>query len=244
MAPGVHTLTFTHDTGTIVFDSLLLTEKEAFPSNAVLPDADRTGNGVVSYLCVAESDGYYDLAFAGEGGGYAFSVDGAACRSNNGKACVYLRRGLNYVDVQSDSPVSFTLAVSAETQTDRVFTLLPEDAVLNGSASVAQDKSQQTYLTGISSAGGAYANNDEGGAHDYNVDLVERYFTFSVNGRAQNVYCRNTYSWDTYKTVTFNVELNAGENEIVLTNSGDEKFNGQETFIPNIHRLSLNPVQS
>ena len=262
LAPGVHTLTFTHDTGTIVFDSLLLTEKEAFPSNAVLPDADRTGNGVVSYLCVAESDGYYDLAFAGEGGDYAFSVDGAACRSNNGKACVYLRRGLNYVDVQSDSPVSFTLAVFAETQTDRVFTLLPEDAVLNGSASVAQDKSQQTYLTGISSAGGGarwnvacdipgtyrvtvtYANNDEGGAHDYNVDLVERYFTFSVNGRAQNVYCRNTYSWDTYKTVTFNVKLNAGENEIVLTNSGDEKFNGQETFIPNIHRLSLNPVQS
>lgn len=269
LAPGTHTLTFTHDTGTIVLDSLVLSaavsgEPNVFPSTAVLPDADRSEDGVVSYLCVVDKDGYRELLFTGEAGDYTFSVDGAACASQNGKALVYLRKGLNYVDIQSDSPVTLQLGYDSSSGYGFAFTdfenplLAPE---LSGTAKLETDKSGNLYLTGISSSGGSarwtvsnnvpgtyrvtvtYANNDEGGVHDYNVDLVERYFTFSVNGRAQNVYCRNTYSWDTYKTVTFNVELDAGDNEIVLTNSGDEKFNGQETYIPHIRSITINPVQ-
>ena len=68
------------------------------------------------------------------------------------------------------------------------------------------------YIDGISSAVGeaefkvtvpesgsyrmtvAYANNDEGGVHSYNVDLIERYITVNAGGEAQTLWCRNTYS--------------------------------------------------
>lgn len=264
LTAGSHTLTFTHATGTIVFDSLVLSADGTFPAGAVLPDADRTGDGVVSYLCVAEQDGYYDFSLAGEAEDHAFSLDGAACQSSGGRARVYLRRGLNYVDISSETPVSLSMAYAAA-DTEGTILLEPLDAALSGGAAVQTAAGDfggnLKYLTGISSSGGralwnvsvntpgtyrvtvTYSNNDEGGAHDYNVDLIERYITFSVNGRAQDVYCRNTYSWDTHKTVTFNVQLDAGENEIVLTNSGSESFNGQETFIPHIYSITVNPVQ-
>ena len=51
----------------------------------------------------------------------------------------------------------------------------------------------------------AYSNNDEGGVHSYNVDLIERFITVDVNGETQNLWCRNTYSWNTVKTVIIKI---------------------------------------
>ena len=55
--------------------------------------------------------------------------------------------------------------------------------------------------------------------HPYNVDLVERYMQVSVNGgEPETVYFRNTYSWDSYRTVEVLVTLEEGENTIRFYN--------------------------
>ena len=75
-----------------------------------------------------------------------------------------------------------------------------------------------------------YANNLEGGYHAYNVDLIEALLTVSANGDSQDIFCRNTYSLYNYKTLTFNLKLNEGENTVRLSSSGNIRFNGNETF--------------
>ena len=89
-----------------------------------------------------------------------------------------------------------------------------------------------------------YANNSEGGYHAYNVDLIERYVSVETNGSEQDVFCRNTYSNYNYRTVTFNLLLNKGENEITFSNSGNTKFNNMETFAPLISTVTVNQVCS
>ncbi len=88
-----------------------------------------------------------------------------------------------------------------------------------------------------------YANNEEGGYHDYNVDLVERYISISVNGEKQgNYFFRSTYSWDNYKTKTIVLKLSEGENIITFTNDGSYSFNNKVTYAPDIGSISVNSV--
>ncbi len=88
-----------------------------------------------------------------------------------------------------------------------------------------------------------YANNEEGGYHDYNVDLVERYISISVNGEKQgNFFFRSTYSWDNYKTKTVILKLFSGENKISFTNDGSYSFNNKVTYAPNIAGITVNSV--
>ena len=111
------------------------------------------------------------------------------------------------------------------------------------------------YIDGISCEGGkatikinvpesgnyrmtvSYSNNDEGGVHSYNVDLIERYIT--VNN-TDKLWCRNTYSWDTVKTATINLELEEGENVITLTNDGSVIFNNTPSYAPHIYNVTVN----
>ena len=87
-----------------------------------------------------------------------------------------------------------------------------------------------------------YANNEEGGYHDYNVDLVERYITFTVNGENRgNYFFRSTYSWEHYKTKTVVLYLESGDNEIKLSNDGSYSFNNKVTYAPNIADIYVNP---
>lgn len=86
-----------------------------------------------------------------------------------------------------------------------------------------------------------YANNEEGGFHAYNVDLIERYIAISVNGEKQgNYFFRSTYSWETYKTKTVVLYLEAGDNEIKLANDGSYSFNDRVTYAPNIGDIWVN----
>lgn len=88
-----------------------------------------------------------------------------------------------------------------------------------------------------------YANNEEGGYHDYNVDLIERYISIFVNGEKQgNFFFRSTYSWDNYKTKTVVLKLSEGENIISFTNDGSYSFNGRITYAPNIGNITVNAV--
>lgn len=242
---GEHTMTLSHKQGTFVLDSLLVSPYEDAEFITVLPDADRSVNGKTSFLAVAPNDGFYSMDI---GKNADFTVDFSAGKTENGKALIYLRRGLNYIDIASSDVEKCEITVSDK----QGFTaeISPEDMTLSGSATLGNG-----YIDGISSDGGnasftvtvpengsyrmtvTYSNNLEGGVHSYNVDLIESYITVSDAG---NLWCRNTYSWDTCKTATINLELTEGENIITLSNDGSVMFNNTPSYAPRIYGVTVN----
>ena len=251
---GSHSITLAHKQGTFVVDSLLVSLHSGDKSVTVLPDSDRSKNGIKSFLAVAPYDGFYEMDASVPCG---FMIDGASGKTENGESLVYLRKGLNYIDFKTEKDISCSII-----ETDRkgfAAFVYPADMTLDGGAEIKEGKNSE-YVCGISSLGGsaafkvsvpesgsyrltvAYANNDEGGVHSYNVDLIERYITVDVNGEKQNLWCRNTYSWDTVKTVTMNAELEAGENTVVFSNDGSNKFNNRDSYAPHIYSVSVNSL--
>lgn len=264
LTEGKHTVEMTHADGTFVVDSVLLspkTEKQVY----VFADPDYSNNEKTAFLAVADSDGYYKLTGKAD---TAFTVfDAPGKTDNEGKATVYLRRGLNTIVFDGKINSAFDLSYSpngtdicsikaTDEKVEPVAVVTPTDFSLSGGAKL-ESAGNTEYLTGISSSSGSasvtvnapesgkyfvtikYANNDEGGYHDYNVDLIERYLTINCGSDSKDIWCRNTYCWDTYKTVTASVELKKGSNKITITNSGNTKFNGTETKIPNIALISI-----
>ncbi|MCM1113930.1 MAG: hypothetical protein NC397_00380 [Clostridium sp.] len=267
LTKGEHTITFKHDKGTIVLDSMLVSSVAESQDVTVLDDIDRTTDTNQSYLAVAPMDGYYDISMNNSSGAFDAYVNGqkfvladtASDASADSANTVYLMRGLNYIDVKCDSRYELTIRYSE--LGGSVIHLSADDAKLSDDAAVKHNEELNiSYIDNISNESGKadfsvnveeagtyalnllYANNDEGGKHDYNVDLIERYVTVTANGKSQDVYCRNTYSWDTYKTVTCYIELNQGENTISLTNSGNRKFDNKDTYIPYISSASVNEI--
>lgn len=254
LTKGTHYLTFTHNTGTIVLDSILLRQAEEAITVYCEKDDDRSN----AYLLIADKDGYYQIKTAPN---TEILVDSAvACTASDGTATVYLRRGLNYIDL----PEAAALEAFETEKSGETITLLTKNASLSDTAEVNYNSiADKYYITGISCESGSaeysitvpydatykiticYANNRENGVHSYNIDLVEDYITISVNGEKQtNLYCRNTYSWDTYTTVTTNIELSAGENVITFSNDGENRFNSNITYAPNIAEVTINPVSA
>ncbi len=268
---GKNKLVIKHLTGTFVLDSLVVSSEVTEESIAVLPDADRTTGSVKSYLVVAPEDGYYYIEAAASDeysctayvNSNKFDLVNTSSGENDYSAnSVYLMRGLNYIDIEAEYLNGISVEKAGET-VEPVAVLYPKWAKLNGSASVKYNASVDEtpyYIDGISCKSGSaeftvnaqnkgtyaltitYANNDEGGKHDYNVDLIERYVTVTAGGKSQDVYCRSTYSWDTYKTVTCYVDLEAGDNTITLSNSGNNKFDNQDTYAPYISKLTVNEI--
>lgn len=246
---GEHTMTLSHRQGTFVLDSLLVSPYEETTAIAVLPDADRSVNGKTSFLAVAPDDGFYNLDIGKDAD---FTVDSSAGKTENGKALIYLRRGLNYIDINCENIEKCVVTVSEK----QGFTaeISPEDMTLSGGATLSGG-----YVDGISSDGGnasftvtvpesgsyrmtvTYSNNLEGGVHSYNVDLIESYITVSGAG---NLWCRNTYSWDTCKTATINLELTEGENVITFSNDGSVIFNNTPSQAPRIYGVTVNKTVS
>ncbi len=246
LCAGIHTVEFRHLEGTFVLDSALLYLKEDKSEISVLPDGDR------AYLAVAPCDGYYNVSVSET---VEATVDSAKATLSDGGR-VYLRRGLNEIKLSEDAEL---MLLKSSDIVDTV-TVNAEDMLLSDGAILNTDKYGNTYVDGISSEGGKasfkvnapeegsyritlnYANNREGGYHAYNVDLIETMLTYTVNGESKNVFTRNTYSLYNYKTMTFDVELMEGENEIVLWNSGEILFNNQESFAPQIKSLKVNQI--
>ena len=252
LTKGKHTLTFTHNTGTIVLDSVLI--KKVEPADGIYCEKD--DDKANTYLVIAPYDSYYSLSTADNS---KINVDGAEAKADSdGDVLVYLRRGINYIETAENAE----LHIDYSSKAGEVITLEPSDAVLGGTAEIKTNSiANLDYITGISCEDGSaqysvnvsesgtykltvqYSNNRENGVHDYNVDLVEDFITISVNGeKTENLYCRNTYSSDTYTTVTTNVTLKAGENVLTFTNDGANKFNGNVTFAPDIATVTVNPV--
>lgn len=246
---GKHSITLAHKNGTFVVDSMLVSMHEEVDEITVLADGDRTTAQNKSFLAVSPADGFYAMNI---GVAADFSIDGAPAYTD-GESLVYLRKGLNYVDVSTAEDIECRIYASEES--GKSVEIKPSDMALSGGAVLSGN-----YIDGISSAGGeaefkvtvpesgsyrmtvAYANNDEGGVHSYNVDLIERYITVDAGGKTQNLWCRNTYSWDTVKTATLNLELEAGENTIVFSNDGSVKFNGADSHAPHIYSVAINDI--
>lgn len=243
---GRHTLTLAHKEGTFVVDSMLIKPYEEKEEIAVLPDSDRTNENIKSFLVIAPYDGYYTVDAGIEAD---FTADNAYGKLS-GETVVYLRRGLNYIDIKTSKDIECAITKTADNNS---IAIEPADMILSGSATL-----NEHCIDGISSSGGKaeftvnapeagsyrmtvlYANNDEGGVHSYNVDLIERYITVTCNGKTENLWCRNTYSWNTFKTVTLDITLSQGENTIAFTNDGSENFVGKETFAPYISTVTVN----
>lgn len=264
LTEGKHTVEMTYADGTFVVDSVLLspkTEKQVY----VFADPDYSDDEKTAFLAVAENDGYYELTGTPDTAFNVFDAEGKT--DSEGKATVYLRRGLNAIAFDGKIESAFSLSYSengtgvcsikkTEKNVEPVAVVKPADFSLSGGAKIESSEDNE-YLSGISSSSGGasftvnapesgkyfvtieYANNDEGGYHDYNVDLIERYATLTSGTESQDVWCRNTYCWDTYKTVTATVELKKGENTLALSNSGKTKFNGEKTEIPRIASISI-----
>ena len=219
LTKGEHTLKFSHKKGTIVLDSVLVRKAEDTAGVYFEEDDDRAN----SYLAVAPYDGYYHLSSSAED---TCIIDGAPVENLNGDAYVYLRRGLNFIEMPGKSLQN----ISVTEEKGQSITLATGDAVLSDGAEIKTNETLGiNYITGISSESGkaeyvvnvpekgtykltiTYSNNRENGVHSYNVDLVEDFITISVNGvKSENLYCRNTYSHDSYTTVTTNIILDEG----------------------------------
>lgn len=246
---GEHTISLAHKNGTFVVDSMLVSMHSDDTEITVLADGDRTTESNKSFLAVAPADGFYEMNVGIEAD---FEIDGAMAHTD-GESLVYLRKGLNYIDVSTSEDIECVINSSEKTG-ESVEIKAPEMTLSDG-AVLSGD-----YIDNISSEGGkaefkvtvpqsgsyrmtvAYANNDEGGVHSYNVDLIERYITVEAGGEAQTLWCRNTYSWDTVKTATLNIQLEAGENTIVFSNDGSVKFNNTTSCAPHIYSVTVNGI--
>lgn len=258
---GEHKIKVEHIEGTYVLDSLVIGEYDINDNSAAfMTDADRTDGKTNSYLAVAPFDGYYSVFSNSE----KMTVDKAEITFDENEAKVYLKRGLNYLDLSADGTLEGLAYIGDSSVNSKAVSYNPRhfQNPMGGAKRVVEKEKDIDYIDGISSKGGTveivykaekngiyrltfdYSNNDEGGVHDYNVDLIERYITVSVNGEEQgNCYCRNTYSWQTRKTATFTVNLKKGENKITLSNNGKDNFNNNTVYAPHIYAVIVSPAK-
>ncbi len=246
---GNHSITLFHKKGTFVIDSMLVEKHNSNKEITVLYDGDRTTESNKSFLAVAPYDGYYEMSTDVSAD---FSIDGSNAYTD-GNSLVYLRRGLNYIDITTNQNTD--CIISESDKSGYMLKIKASEMQLSGTAVLNQD-----YINGISCESGeasftvnvpesgnyrmtvAYSNNDEGGVHSYNVDLIERYITVKYGDESHTLWCRNTYSWDTVKTVTMNLELKQGENIICFSNDGSVKFNNQTSYAPHIYSATISKI--
>ena len=208
-----------------------------------------------SYSVVVADDGYYTLSF--DKPITSAIINGYEKEIENG--IVYLHRGYNKVTL-SDGTMLTDIKVNSDKKD--LLVLTPSDVNIFNGATIEDDIFTSTgkrigwiasdncgycsfninvQKSGYYSFTIEYANNEEGGFHDYNVDLIERYIAVSVNGEKQgNYFFRSTYSWQNYKTTTIVIYLNAGDNEITFANDGSCSFNNRVTYAPNIGKITMN----
>lgn len=211
-----------------------------------------------AYSLVIPSDGYYKLSDLTDDG--TVIINGFEIKGD-GDGIFYFGRGYNKL-VLSDGMSFSGVELIINDEEPLIFT--PDDVTLLGGAAVSENENTTTgkNIGWISSDTGAnieftvnaendgyyaftveYANNEEGGYHDYNVDLVERYITVSLDGIKQgNYFFRSTCSWDNFKTKTIVLPLHEGENKVVFSNDGSYTFNDNVTYAPDIGSITVNEV--
>ncbi|MBR3768145.1 MAG: hypothetical protein IKL10_07920 [Clostridia bacterium] len=210
-----------------------------------------------AYSVVIPSDGFYKLSDLSDDGN--MTINGINLHGD-GDGIFYFGRGYNKIVL--DEGVTFSGAEAVEM--DDFLVITPDEVTLHGEATNEENPNTSSgrHIGWISSEAesGAeftvnvatdgyyaftveYANNEEGGYHDYNVDLVERYISVFLNEeKLGNYFFRSTYSWDNYKTKTIVLKLSEGENKITFRNDGSYSFNGKCTYAPDIGSITVNKI--
>lgn len=242
--------------GTLVLDFIDVTKKT---EETVFAEklTSRNTEEENAYSVVIPEDGFYKLSSLSDDKG--ISVNGIEIQGD-GDGIFYFSRGYNKIVLPegiSFSGAEKTGACSKNTIAFDEIRLIGEatDEECSYSSSgrhigwISSDKESGIEFTVDADSDGyyaltvEYANNEEGGYHDYNVDLVERYITVSVDGIKQgNYFFRSTYCWDNYKTKTIVLLLHEGENKIVFSNDGSYTFNNNITYAPNIGSITVNKL--
>ncbi len=245
------------DDDVLVLDFIDVTEKT---EEKVYSDrlTSRNVNEKNAYFIIAPYDGFYKLSELTDDG--KITINGIEI-SGNGDGIHWLGRGYNKL-VLPDGVTFSSAELVSEQGSDFEFT--PDDVTVIGEATV-EDNGNTTagkhigwissdkesgieFKVNVSKDGYyaftvEYANNEEGGYHDYNVDLVERYISIFIDGEKQgNFFFRSTYSWDNYKTKTIVLKLHKGENTVKFINDGSYSFNNKVTYAPNIGNIRVNSV--
>ncbi len=245
---GNHTLTLAHKNGTFVVDSLLIEKHSDDAEITVLYDSDRTNDKIKSFLAIAPYDCFYEM----ESVAADFFIDGASAYTD-GNSIVYLRKGLNYIDFSTEKNTEciisktdkkgYSYSVNADEMTRSENAFL-SDGYIDG---ISCEGGKASFIVNAPESGNyrmtvAYSNNDEGGVHSYNIDLIERFITVNYGDKSEKIWCRNTYSWDTVKTATMNIELVKGENMITLSNDGSVRFNNKISYAPRIYSITVSNI--
>ncbi len=226
------------------------TNPEVYFAQLESRNADKNEN---AWSVIVKNDGYYKLSYTDNR--LPNAVNGVTYKEE----IKYLHRGYNKTLLDNN----LSLAKIEAYETAPLVTIKPVDMTIHNGATIEDDvnTSSGKRIGWIASDMGSYAtfnvnvqetgyynftieycNNEEGGFHDYNVDLVERYITFTVNGENRgNHFFRSTYSWEHYKTKTVVLYLETGDNEIKLSNDGSYSFNNKVTYAPNIGSIQVNP---
>ena len=223
---GNHSIKMMHKDGTFTLDSLLI--RKAVKKEIYCEFSER----YKEHLVIAPADGYYSFGSGSER---------------------YLKRGLNYAKLNTGKDIIVSI-----TGRNDYAVISPDECTLTPGA-VIQSTGGRECITGINSESGSaefavnapqdskyaitvtYSNNEEDGAHAYNVDIVEEYITISANGEALELWCTNTYSDYSFGTAVGYINLKQGENIITLSNDGHNRFIGKTANSPNIALIKINP---
>lgn len=242
--------------GTMVLDFIDLT-LNAVDSAFVERLTSRNVKEKNAYSVVVPEDGYYKLSDLTDDS--LVTINGFEI-NGSGNGVFYFGRGYSKIVL----PEGASLSGIEPAMTDTKAKVNPDDIRLRGEATNEEDafSSSGRRIGWISSENESgieftvyaqkagyyaltveYANNEEGGYHDYNVDLVERYVSVFLNGEKQgNFFFRSTYSWDNFKTKTITLYLTEGENIIEFSNDGSYNFNNKVTYAPDIGGIYVNRI--
>lgn len=213
-----------------------------------------------AYSAIIPTDGYYKLSDLTDDS--LITINGNEIKGN-GDGIFYFGRGYNKIVLPEG--VSFSGAERADYKVSSLDVYTPSEMAGIGAAQISPDENTSSgekigWISSDTESGISllykaphsgyyaftveYANSEQGGYHDYNVDLVERYISIFVDGEKQgNFFFRSTYSWDYYKTKTVMLYLDAGEHIIDFTNDGSYSFNNKVTYAPDIGSITVIPIE-
>ena len=185
---------------------------------------------------------------------------------------LFLKKGINIIDLDASSAglAVDTLTVEWADNNDATTVIEAEDCETTGQVEVKENSNASggKYVEGILADKDAknsltvnydapvegtyefavYQSNEElFGAHDYNAQMIDRFITISVNeGEPQNIYFRNTYSADSFRSQVITLYLKRGANTIKIYNSDyrvhKKGVNGVDVctnYTPNLDKFEI-----
>lgn len=213
--------------------------------------ADLSG-GVSTFAVEADADGYYTLHPDSWSSGGSLYLDGTYLKAATSSDRVFLHAGINLVsytccgtglDVTPDTSDSATTYEAESSANTLAGTAAVESNTYasggeyvgwigNGSGNTLTFNGITAPSSGTYRLAVTYANDERAGSGNYNANLVERAATITTSaGTNETVYFRNTYAWNQWDTVVFNVTLAAGTNTITFANP--------TAYTPDIDKIAI-----